>query len=101
MAQSFTQYQTFITLKCLQTILGSLALPVFDYTNLAWGDKSMSLMNNLQVLQNKARKIIPHRPFYLSATDVIVTLKWLNLEQRIFHHHCTYFNKFINGLMDH
>lgn len=40
MAQSFTQYQTFITLKCLQTILGSLALPVFDYTNLAWGDKN-------------------------------------------------------------
>ncbi|RMX40680.1 hypothetical protein pdam_00020711 [Pocillopora damicornis] len=44
----------------------------------------MSLMNNLQVLQNKARKIIPHRPFYLSATDAIVTLKWLNLEQRAF-----------------
>ena len=74
----------------------SLVLPVFDY-----GDKNnVTLMNNLQVLQNKAAKIILDRPLYSSATDALVTLKWLNLERR-FYHRCIYICKCINGLMDH
>ena len=36
-----------------------------------------------------------------SATDALVTLKWLNLEQRRFNHCCIYIYKCINGLMDH
>ena len=43
-------------------------------------------MNDQQVLQNKATKITLNRPLYSSATDAIITLKWLNLEQRIFYH---------------
>ena len=58
-------------------------------------------MNDPQVLQNKAAKIILNRPLYSSATDAIETLKWLNLEQLRFYHPCTYVYKCINGLMDH
>ena len=67
-----------------------------------WGDKNnVTLMNDLQVLQNKAAKIILDRPLYSSATDALVTLKWLNLEQRRSYHRCIYIYKCINGLMDH
>ena len=80
----------------------SLVLPVFDYGDLMWGDKNnVTLMNDLQVLQNKAAKIILDRPLYSSATDALVTLKWLNLEQRRSYHRCIYIYKCINGLMDH
>ena len=58
-------------------------------------------MNDQQVLQNKATKITLNRPLYSSATDAIITLKWLNLEQHIFYHRCIYVYKCINGLMDH
>ena len=62
----------------------------------------MSLTNDLQVLQNKAAKIIIiNRPLYLSATDAIETLKWLNLEQRRLYHPCTYVYKCSNGRVDH
>ena len=74
----------------------------FDYDHLVWGDKNnVTLTNDLQVLQNKAAKIILHRPLYPSATDALVTLRWLNLEQRRFYHRCIYVYKCINGLMDH
>ena len=58
-------------------------------------------MNDPQVLQNKAAKIILNRPLYSSATDAVETLKWLNLEQRRFYHPCTYVYKCINGRVDH
>jgi hypothetical protein len=37
----------------------SLVLPIFDYADVIWGDKNNTvLMNNLQILQNKAAKIV-------------------------------------------
>ena len=79
-----------------------LALPVFDYGDLVWCDKNnVTLINDIQALQNKAAKIILDRPLYSSATDAPVTLKWLNLEQRRFYQRCIYIYKCINGLTDH
>jgi len=38
--------------------------------DLVWGDKDNAvLMNNLQVLQNKAAKLVLNKPLYSSATD--------------------------------
>ena len=39
-------------------------------------------MNDQQIMQNKAEKIILDKPLYSSATDALSTLKWLNLGQR-------------------
>ena len=58
-------------------------------------------MNDQQVLQNKAMKIILNRPLYSSASDAIITLQWLNLEQRRFYYRCLHVYKCSNGLMDH
>ena len=80
----------------------NLILPVFDFADVVWGDKNnVSIMNALQVLQNKAAKIILDRPFYSLATSALATLKWLNLEQRRFYDRCIYVYKCINGLMEH
>ena len=64
----------------------SLVMPLFEYADLVWGDKhNVTLMSSLQVLQNKAAKIILDQPLYSSASDALTTLKWLTLEKRRFH----------------
>ena len=61
----------------------------------------MVLTDELQMLQNKAAKIILDRPLHSSASDALLALKWLDLKQRRTYHRCIYIYKCINGLMDH
>jgi len=42
------------------------------------------LMSSLQVLQNKAAKIILDQPLYSSASHAPATLKWIPLEKKGF-----------------
>ena len=92
----------FLPLTARLLFYNNLILPIFDYADVVWGDKNnVSIMNALQVLQNKAAKIILDRPFHSSATSALATLKWLNLEQRRFYDRCIYVYKCINGLMEH
>lgn len=80
----------------------SLILPIFDYADLIWGGKdNIVLMNDLQILQNKAAKIILDRPLHSSASNALSTLGWLNLEQRRIYHRCIYIYKCVNGLTEH
>ena len=52
-----------------------ILLILFDYADVVWDDKNnVSIMNDLQVLQNKAAKIILDRPFHNSATSALATL---------------------------
>ena len=70
--------------------------------DLVWGDKhNVTLMSSLQVLQNKAAKIILDRPLYSSASDALTTLKWLTLEKRRFQRRCVHVYKCLNGLTHH
>ncbi len=80
----------------------NLVLPILDYADIVWGDKdNVTLMNDLQILQNKAAKIILDRPLHSSATDARATLKWLDLQQHCFYHRCLYVYKCVDDLMDH
>ena len=79
-----------------------LVLPTFDYADLVWGNKDNAvLMNNLQVLQNKAGKLVLNKPLYSSATDALSQLGWLNLSQRRHFHRCLYVYKCVNGITSH
>ena len=45
------------------TLYNSLVLPLLDYSDIVWGDKNNSiLMNNLQVLQHNAARLIHDLP---------------------------------------
>ena len=69
----------------------SLVLPMFDYADLVWGDKdNLVLMDELQVLQNKAAKIILDRPLQSSATEAMSAL---NI--------CVHIWKCVNGYTKH
>ena len=74
----------------------SLVLP-----DLVWGDKdNVSLMNELQILQNKAAKLILDRSLHSSSTDALTVLWWLNIEERRKCHRYIYAYKCINGQLD-
>ena len=77
-------------------------LPILDYADLVWGDKdNASLMKELQILQNKAAKLILDRSLHSSSTDALTDLRWLNLEERRKCHQCIYAYKCINGQLNH
>ena len=63
--------------------LNSIILPLFDYADIVWGDcDNKVLMKSLQILQNKAAKVILHYPNRSSSIDALATLKWDSLEER-------------------
>ena len=75
---------------------------MFDYADLVWGDKDNAvLMNNLQLLQNKAAKTILDRPFHSSATDALEALGWLPLEKRRLFHRCLCVYNNVNEISAH
>ena len=58
------------------TLYNSLVLPLLDYSDIVWGDKNSILMNNLQVLQHNAARLILDLPRHSSATEALETLEW-------------------------
>ena len=58
-------------------------------------------MKELQILQNKAAKLILDRSLHSSSTDALTVLRWLNLEERRKCHRCTDAYKCTNGQLNH
>ena len=82
-------------------LYNALIRPLFDFSDTIWGDRdNIRLMHNLQVLQNKAAKVILDLPNYVSSTDALKTLGWPTLSQeRLVHRYINTF-KYIHGLAD-
>ena len=60
----------------------AMVLPILDYADVTWGDKSnTTLMNKIQLLQNKAAKLILNMPKHSSATEALDLLGWDTLEK--------------------
>ena len=54
------------------TLYNCLIIPLFDYGDTVWGDKNNdTLMGQLQVLQNKAAKVLLNLPPRSSSTEAL------------------------------
>ena len=63
-------------------LYNALIRPLFDFADTILGDRdNITLMHDLQVLQNKAAKVILDLPNYASSTDALKTLGWPTLFQ--------------------
>ena len=72
-----------------------------DYGNLVSGDKgNKTMMDTLQVLHNKAAKLVLDRPMFSSSRDALKMLHWSTLKQRRSINRCLYVYKSLNGLND-
>ena len=58
-------------------------------------------MAKLQILQNKAAKLILDRPWFSSATSALHKLGWKPLSNRRFYHRCLYVFKCLNNIVDY
>ena len=68
-------------------LYNALIRPHFDFADTILGDRdNITLMHDLQVLQNKAAKVMLDLPNYASSTDALKTLEWPTLFQECLVH---------------
>ena len=82
--------------------VNTMITSLLDYGSLVWGDKKNKIMmDSLQVLHNKAAKLVLDRPMLSSSSDALRILHWSTLKQRrSIVRRCLYVYKSINGIND-
>ena len=96
-----TRIKHLIPITTRLTLYNSLIMPLFDYGDI-WGDKvNITLMNHLQVFQNKVAKTILDLPPWNSASDALKTLNIAPLSDRRFLHRCTMVYKCLSNSFDY
>ncbi len=76
----------------------ALILPMFDYCDSVYGNCNITALIRMQRLQNRAGKIILHVPFDTATSDVLSSLKWFYVTERVFYHQCILVYKCLNDL---
>ena len=72
----------FISKETTIQIYNALIMPHFDYCSPAWDCLSGYLGDKLQILQNRAARIITKSPFDASSNHLLSTLSWERLSLR-------------------
>ncbi len=76
-----------LDLNTRRVLYTSLILPLFDCGDVIWGEKNNAvLMNSLQVLENKANKLILDKHPRYSSTEALRELKCSTLATRRHNH---------------
>ena len=90
-----------LRLQTRGTLYNNLILPLFDYGDVVWGDKNNdTLMSELQILPNKAAKVMLELPPRSSSTEALKRLDLKPLSTRRFLHRCTSIPKCLIGSTD-
>ena len=80
------------------TLYNTLILPLFDYGDVIWGDKNKdTIMSELQILQNKAAKVLLGHPPRSSSTEALRSLDLKSLSARRFFHRHIEIHKWVIG----
>ena len=75
-----------------------MVIPILEYASIVWGDKNnKGLMDSIQVLQNRAAKMVLDRAPHSSSTEALVDLNWVNLTTRRQMKRCLYMYNLINS----
>ena len=72
-----------LPLSARLTFYNTMINPIFEYNSIVWEDKRNTVhMDTLQILQNRAAKIILGRDLRDSATQALKDLNWLTLVKK-------------------
>ena len=98
----FLKKSTTVLPKHVQSMLyKTIIVSHFDYCNIVWGRCNKLLSNKLQVLQNRAAKIITGTSVYGSSSQALNELKWRNLDEKLYFNESITMFKIINNLTPH
>ena len=76
----------------------TMVIPILEYASIVWGDKNNKvLMDSIQVLQNRAAKMVLDRAPHSSSTEALADLNWVNLTTRRQMKRCLYMYNLINS----
>ena len=76
--------------------VSTILIPILEYASIVWGDKNNKvLMDSIQVLQNKAAKLVLNRATLSSSTQALLDLNWMNLSTRRLMQRCFFMHNFI------
>ena len=77
--------------------VSTMVIPILEYASIVWGDKNKKvLMDSIQVLQNKAAKLVLDRATFSSPTQALLDMNWINLSSRSSMQQCLFMHKLIN-----
>ena len=77
--------------------VSTMVISILEYASIVLGDKNDKvLMDSIQVLQNKAAKLVLDRARHSSSTQALLDLNWMNLSTRRLMQRCFYMHNFIN-----
>ena len=74
-----------------------IVAPHIEYCNVIWGRCNKTLSSKLQVLQNRAAKIITGISRYGSSTQALNDLNWKNLDEKLYVNEAVTMFKIINN----
>ena len=88
----------FLDFKTKIMFYNSYILPHIDYGINMWGNSAACYIKRIQILQNKAARIILNADWYTSSHVLLTQLKWMSISQRKNYHICLLKYKLFNGL---
>ena len=90
-----------LPLSARLTFYNTMIKPIFEYNSIVWGDKRNTVhMDTLQILQNRAAKIILGRDLRDSATQALKDLNWLTLVKKRTIDECIFVYICLNNLIE-
>ena len=81
--RKISHIRPFINEKCTIQLVVSLVLSKLDYCNCIMYGMSENNFNKLQLIQNHAARIVKKAPKSCSITDILISLHWLPVKQRV------------------
>ena len=77
--------------------VSTMVISILEYASIVLGDKNDKvLMDSIQVLQNKAAKLVLDRATHFSSTQALLDLNWINLSTRRLMQRCLFMHNFNN-----
>ena len=75
--------------------VSKMVVSILEYSSIVWGDKNNKvLMDSIQVLQNKAAKLVLDRATNSSSTQALLDLNWMNLSTKRLMQRCCVLHNF-------
>jgi len=93
----FSRAAKFIPSNTRITLFNTLILPHIDYCSTIWSTSIRKLnLSKIQRIQNRAMRIILECHPRTHITDMLDTLKWMSIKQRLHYNYCIFLWKIVN-----
>ena len=88
----------FIPISSLLNIYQSIVEPYFDYCSIVWNGIGDNLADKLQILQNRAARVITGADYLTPTKEILDKLGWSNLKERRNKQKALMMFKIVNGM---